>query len=82
MSNSRYSHVVLMGTGSVTEPWASELGAGYVTAPLVNALLEDLATLKSPQSARAGPGAIQGAQVHIEGRRENGLWSKKTEEMS
>jgi hypothetical protein len=58
-----YSYVVLVGTGSVTEPWASGLGAGYVTAPLVNALLEDLTTLQSPQSARAGPGAVQAAHV-------------------
>jgi penicillin-binding protein 1A len=58
-----YSYVVLMGTGSVIEPWASGLGAGYVTAPLVNALLEDLATLESPQSARTDPGAVQSAQA-------------------
>jgi hypothetical protein len=44
-----YSYVVLMGTGSGAKPWASGFGAGYVTAPLVNALLEDLATLESPR---------------------------------
>ncbi len=59
-----YSYVVLMGTGSVTEPWASGLGAGYVTAPLVNALLEDLATLESPQSARADPSAFKARKLN------------------
>ena len=59
-----YSYVVLMGTGSVTEPWASGLGAGYVTAPLVNALLEDLATLESPQSTRADPGAFKARKLN------------------
>jgi hypothetical protein len=77
-----YSYVVLLGTGSVSKPWASGLSAGYVTAPLVNALLEDLTTLESRQSARAGPGAVQGEQAHIEGRQGTEYGQKKTEGMS
>jgi hypothetical protein len=71
-----YSYVVLMGTGSVRKPWASGLGAGYVTAPLVNALLEDLATLESPQSARAGPVRFKASKLN-RGPPRNRVWSKK-----
>ena len=38
-----YSYVVLVGTGSPREPWATSLHAAQVAAPLVDALLTDLA---------------------------------------
>ena len=34
--------VVLVGTGSPSEPWATSLHAAQVAAPLLNVLLEDL----------------------------------------
>lgn len=38
-----YSYVVLVGTGSTSQPWATNLHASQVAAPLVDALLNDLA---------------------------------------
>jgi membrane peptidoglycan carboxypeptidase len=38
-----YSYVVVVGTGSASEPWARKLHASQVAAPLVETLLEDLA---------------------------------------
>ena len=37
-----YSYVVLVGTGSTSEPWATSLHAAQVAAPLLETLLEDL----------------------------------------
>lgn len=37
-----YSYVVLVGTGSAQEPWATSLHAAQVAAPLLEVLLEDL----------------------------------------
>lgn len=37
-----YSYVVLVGTGSVREPWATSLHAAQVAAPLLEVLLDDL----------------------------------------
>ncbi len=45
-----YSYVVVVGTGSVVEPWARRLHASQAAAPLVNVLLKDLA-----RHARANP---------------------------
>ena len=39
-----YSYVVLVGTGSATTPWAQNLHAAQVAAPLLEELLGDLAT--------------------------------------
>ncbi len=38
-----YSYVVLVGTGSTSEPWGTSLHAAQVAAPLVETLLKDLA---------------------------------------
>jgi penicillin-binding protein 1A len=38
-----YSYVVVVGTGSASQPWATSLHAAQVAAPLVEALLQDLA---------------------------------------
>ncbi len=38
-----YSYVVMVGTGSTSEPWARNLHAAQVAAPLVGVLLSDLA---------------------------------------
>ena len=38
-----YSYVVLVGTGSTSEPWAHNLHAAQVAAPLLDTLLTDLA---------------------------------------
>ncbi|WP_295555715.1 transglycosylase domain-containing protein [uncultured Hyphomicrobium sp.] len=38
-----YSYVVLVGTGSGSEPWATKVHAADVAAPLLEILLEDLA---------------------------------------
>lgn len=38
-----YSYVVLAGTGSASEPWATSLHAAQVAAPLLDTLLSDLA---------------------------------------
>lgn len=38
-----YSYVVLVGTGSTSEPWGTSLHAAQVAAPLVEVLLMDLA---------------------------------------
>ena len=38
-----YSYVVLVGTGSASEPWAHGLHAAQVAAPLLDELLSDLA---------------------------------------
>ena len=45
-----YSYVVLVGTGSASEPWATSLHAAQVAAPLLEVLLQDLA-----RHARANP---------------------------
>jgi hypothetical protein len=47
-----YSYVVLVGTGSVREPWATSLHASQVAAPLLEVLLNDLKTLSrtNPQN--------------------------------
>jgi membrane peptidoglycan carboxypeptidase len=47
-----YSYVVLVGTGSVHEPWATSLHASQVAAPLLEVLLNDLKALSrsNPQS--------------------------------
>jgi hypothetical protein len=45
-----YSYVVLVGTGSAREPWATSLHASEVAAPLLDVLLQDLST-----HARANP---------------------------
>jgi len=37
-----YSYVVVVGTGSVREPWARRLHASQVAAPLLDVLLKDL----------------------------------------
>jgi membrane peptidoglycan carboxypeptidase len=37
-----YSYVVLVGTGSASEPWATSLHAAQVAAPLLEILLQDL----------------------------------------
>ena len=37
-----YSYVVLVGTGSAREPWATSLHASQVAAPLLEVLLDDL----------------------------------------
>jgi hypothetical protein len=37
-----YSYVVVVGTGSASEPWARKLHAAQVAAPLLEVLLEDL----------------------------------------
>ncbi|MGE5267811.1 MAG: transglycosylase domain-containing protein [Deltaproteobacteria bacterium] len=49
-SGAAYSYVVLVGTGSAREPWATSLHAAQVAAPLLEVLLQDLAKL-----ARANP---------------------------
>ena len=58
-----YSYVIVVGTGSVREPWARSLHAAQVAVPLLGALLSDLeaeatgrkhpAKLKRPASASA-----------------------------
>jgi membrane peptidoglycan carboxypeptidase len=48
-SGAAYSYVVLVGTGSPREPWATSLHAAQVAAPLVDALLTDLAP-KAPEN--------------------------------
>lgn len=45
-----YSYVVVVGTGSTSQPWATGLHAAQVAAPLVDTLLKDLA-----EHARANP---------------------------
>ncbi|HPG88981.1 MAG TPA: transglycosylase domain-containing protein, partial [Hyphomicrobium sp.] len=45
-----YSYVVVVGTGSASQPWATGLHAAQVAAPLVDVLLKDLA-----EHARANP---------------------------
>ncbi|MEG6508535.1 transglycosylase domain-containing protein [Methyloligella sp. 2.7D] len=37
-----YSYVVVVGTGSPSEPWARDLYAGQIAEPLLRVLLEDL----------------------------------------
>ncbi|MBA2126484.1 glycosyl transferase family 51 [Hyphomicrobium methylovorum] len=39
-----YSYVVLVGTGNASKPWARDLHAAQVAAPLLDVLLRDLAT--------------------------------------
>jgi hypothetical protein len=38
-----YSYVVLVGTGTASRPWARDLHAAQIAAPLLNVLLQDLA---------------------------------------
>lgn len=45
-----YSYVVVVGTGSASQPWATGLHAAQVAAPLVDTLLKDLA-----EHAKANP---------------------------
>lgn len=45
-----YSYVVVVGTGSTSQPWARHLHASQVAAPLVDELLKDLA-----RHAKANP---------------------------
>ena len=47
-----YSYVVVVGTGSGSEPWARKLHASQVAAPLLDVLLEDL-----EKDARSNPQA-------------------------
>ncbi|MFZ4808062.1 MAG: transglycosylase domain-containing protein [Hyphomicrobiaceae bacterium] len=42
-SGAAYSYVVLIGTGSTSQPWATNLHGGQIGAPLLAILLEDLA---------------------------------------
>ncbi len=49
-----YSYVVLVGTGSASEPWGTSIHAADVAAPLVDVLLSDLS-----EHARATP------QIHL-----------------
>ena len=44
-----YSYVVVVGTGSVREPWARRLHAAQVAAPLLDVLLENLRDLARRQ---------------------------------
>jgi penicillin-binding protein 1A len=50
-----YSYVVVVGTGSTSAPWARNLHAGQVAAPLLDVLLADLEALgkRSPASRRS-----------------------------
>jgi hypothetical protein len=48
-----YSYVVLVGTGSPREPWATSLHAAQVAAPLLETLLEDL-TIHAKTNAMPG----------------------------
>ena len=52
-----YSYVILIGTGSPSEPWARDLFAGAASEPLLRVLLEDLAEHAKPsaQSVNAEP---------------------------
>lgn len=52
-----YSYVVLVGTGSAREPWATSLHASQVAAPLVEVLLQDLKDLsaKNPEPGLLPP---------------------------
>ena len=52
-----YSYVVLVGTGSVREPWATSLHASQIAAPLLEVLLNDLKALSrsNPQSRPPAP---------------------------
>jgi hypothetical protein len=60
-----YSYVVVVGTGSAREPWARNLHAAQVAAPLLDALLSDLEAEamgrkrgpSSPAKAKAPPPA-------------------------
>ncbi|MET0431982.1 MAG: glycosyl transferase family 51, partial [Hyphomicrobium sp.] len=38
-----YSYVVLVGTGNASQPWARDLHAAQIAAPLLDVLLQDLA---------------------------------------
>ena len=51
-----YSYVVLVGTGSTSEPGAHNLHAAQVAAPLLETLLADLA-----EHARRNPAAVRAA---------------------
>ena len=66
-----YSYVVVVGTGSVSEPWARRLHASQVAAPLLDVLLDDLKELsrRQPVTARAAAGAQPGPLAA--GRRSN-----------
>ena len=49
-SGAAYSYVVLVGTGSASEPWATSVHAAQAAAPLLEVLLNDLAA-----DAKANP---------------------------
>lgn len=55
-----YSYVVLVGTGSAREPWATSLHAAQVAAPLADVLLADLAAhaRKNPMPHLLPPKAV------------------------
>ena len=46
-----YSYVVVVGTGSTSQPWATGLHAAQIAAPLLEHLLADLASHCQRQSA-------------------------------
>jgi membrane peptidoglycan carboxypeptidase len=48
-----YSYVVLIGTGSGSEPWATKVHAADVAAPLLEILLEDLSGLARENPMRS-----------------------------
>ena len=50
MNGAAYSYVVVVGTGNANKPWARELHAAQIAAPLVKILLEDL-----EKEAKKGP---------------------------
>lgn len=55
-----YSYVILVGTGSAREPWATSLHAAQVAAPLADVLLTDLAdhAKKNPAPQLLPPKAV------------------------
>jgi penicillin-binding protein 1A len=63
-SGAAYSYVVVVGTGSASEPWARKLHASQVAAPLLETLLQDLevdSKVRRNQSARASTTRLQRA---------------------
>jgi len=68
-----YSYVVLVGTGSVREPWATALHASQIAAPLLEVLLEDLKSLSrnnpQPGLLPAPPAAVPFAALPAAPRR-------------
>ena len=53
-SGAAYSYVVVVGTGSASEPWARKLHASQVAAPLLETLLQDLEADAKPCAAIVG----------------------------